>query len=197
MFRTFHFGELKSLELLYEQLKKCYELYQVHDSSLADYLKLLLKESQRHVNQRGIKSDEGKILSLEAELTTSERGIHPYTLHLVSTGKRKMEEMVQYKILQELEEIFRIKLQNHQLQLQTSYTLCQQIITLALNSNFVSETEIMTAINQHNTEGLWKKIFQHNELLPSCRVLVNQVSEPDILLLIQEVAENLIQLNQK
>ena len=174
MFRTFHFGELKSLELLYEQLKKCYELYQVHDSSLADYLKLLLKE-----------------------LTTSERGIHPYTLHLVSTGKRKMEEMVQYKILQELEEIFRIKLQNHQLQLQTSYTLCQQIITLALNSNFVSETEIMTAINQHNTEGLWKKIFQHNELLPSCRVLVNQVSEPDILLLIQEVAENLIQLNQK
>ena len=53
MFRTFHFGELKSLELLYEQLKKCYELYQVHDSSLADYLKLLLKESQRHFNQRG------------------------------------------------------------------------------------------------------------------------------------------------
>jgi len=98
-------------------------------------------------------------------------------------------------VLQEIEEILRTKLQELNFQLQNAYLLCQQIITKALDSQYLTESEMIAAINIHKTENLWQILIQQNDLRPSCRQLMNQVSEPDILLLLNESTQYLIQPN--
>jgi hypothetical protein len=195
MFRKFHFAEVKELELIYELLKKCYTIYQNNENNLPDIIQQLLTAAEKYFSLRGLKSEEGKVMSLKAELSTAERGIHPYSLTIIITGKRKMNEMVQYKVLQEIEEIVRTKLQELKFQLQNAYRLCQQIITKALDSQYLTESEMIAAIQIHKTENLWQILIQQNELRPSCRQLMNQVSEPDILLLLNESTQYLIQPN--
>lgn len=157
-----------------------------------DQYRNLLKECKTFLKSNGTNTQVGEVLNLEGMFETAKKGINPYELKKVKTGRRSLSMMIANQGLNELFNILKEFYDKEKKKIEEAEELLSNTILGMFQSGSLNDEKIEALDSIPKIEAFWNKVKNRNDsvLLIDKKLRIKIISQ-DIFLIIEKILNRL------
>lgn len=157
-----------------------------------DKYRTLLNECKTFLKSNGTNTQVAEVLNLEGMFETAKRGINPYELKKVNTGRRSLSMMIANQGLNELFNLLKEFYDKEKKKIEEAEELLSNTILGMFQSGAINDEKIKALDSIPKIEAFWNQIKNVNDsiLLIDKKLRINIISQ-DIFLIIEKILDKI------
>jgi hypothetical protein len=189
--QKFYTNEQNKIQEVVQQLNTTLQKFNARDYNAVNYAFVTVTAAIEMYKNLGLGIKESAVQIMLAELTTAQRGINTQTYQKQVTGKNELLNSTTYKVLTDLQHQLQTCFYENAQKLGQAKELLVQIVTAALQSQFITQQQITAANTTDKVEALWKAINKDANIALGAQRVLLLVSKYDCLLIFSDLLDGL------
>lgn len=195
--QRFYFNDKQQFSQLLIAFNGVSEKFSKKDYDTDKALKQLLDNTIKVYKDAGFTDKESQLQMMRAELTSTEKNIHPLTYEKITVRKGEMKMSICLKTLQSLELLLRNDYTHCNDKLQEARDMISQVLLAGLQGGLLTDELLDSTNTESELQKVWKLLSTDNNIALGQRRVLMTVSIYDVLLLMEELIGGMLKAGLK
>jgi hypothetical protein len=186
--QEFIHNKINVIDNLIESYNDVQQLYIQNAFEFDNRFLELLNRCLEYFKTHGTNTQVSEVLNIVSMFETAIKGIHPYKLEKVSTGRRELRMMIAYHGLEKLHQLLSVIYENERHKLEEAEEILSNLLLSLHQSGFLDDNRIKDLRTIEKIKDFWQELLNRNGSISGInKKLRLKIIPEDIYLLIEKL----------